>query len=339
MKNKETSSTFKALAIIGFAATIIIVAWLSIQLVNILPNAFNSLASLREAINQQSEIIADREDDEILDVLSVTSNVNVVNTDDSLSLTWDTANINGTYSFYYLCEDGVSLSIINSSTGLRAISCDTNYNIGNIDVLNLRVESENNRFATVDYQISFLAENDINPSAVGSSSFTVVNTAILDISLVDDEETEEVDTETNTPPPTTQPTAPVYEQEFIYAIPTSDPNGKTDLATRYLFAGSINNSRFVPGAIEQNDSGAIQFEVKNLGTKTSDEWTYSMTLPTGSSYKSDDQKPLEPNQRALITIGFPTSDEDNFSFRVTIDEDTDRNSNNDRFTHRVNFIN
>jgi len=334
MQHKETSSTFKALAVVGFISIIILVAWLSIQLVNILPSAFNSLASLREAIDQQSEIIADKENDRTPEVLSVTSNVNIVNTENTLNLTWDTSKTKGTYNFSYKCEDGVSLSIADSSTDLRVISCDTTYNIGNVDGLKLEVESEKSRFSTVDYQISFLAENDTRAGAVGNSSFTIVNSTIPDISLVDNEEIEETDS----PTATIKPTTPVYEQEFTYAIPTSNPNGKTDLATRYLFAGAIADNRFVPGAIEQNDSGAIQFEVKNFGTKTSEEWTYSMTLPNGGVFESDDQKPLKPNERAVITLGFPTNDENRFSFKVSIDDSTDKNSTNDTFTQRVNFV-
>jgi hypothetical protein len=339
MKNKETGSTFKALAVIGFAAIIIIVAWLSIQLVNILPNAFSSLASLREAINQQSAIIVS--ETQAPDALSVTSDSNIVSTNEMVTLTWDTAQVKGTYTFSFSCEEGVSMSIIEDIAGQRAISCDTNYNIGNVDSLTLEVASEKNRFANVDYKISFLATNDTEPRAAGDSSFTIVNSTIPDISLVDNTETVESETEVTTPPANTRPTTPVtpvYEQEFIYTIPVSDPNGKTDLATRYLFAGNISGNRFVPGAIEQNDSGAIQFEVKNIGTKTSDTWTYSMTLPNGGEFSSTKQSALKPNERAVITLGFPTASEDDFSFRVTIDEDNDRNSSNDKFTQKVNFV-
>lgn len=336
MKNKETGSTFRTLAMIGFAAIIIIVAWLSIQLVNILPNAFSSLASLREAINQQSAIIIDEQN--APDILSVTSDVNIVSTNEVVNLTWDTTKTRGTYTFSFSCEEGVSITIIDSTTELRAISCDTNYNIGNADSLTLEVASEKNRFANVDYQISFLGTNDLSPRAVGNSSFTVINSTIPDVSLVDTTDAEEViEPETSTSTTNPQPTIPVYEQEFIYTIPVSNPNGTIDLATRYLFAGTISNNRFVPSAIKQDDSGAIQFEVKNIGTKTSDEWTYSMTLPNGGEYNSTKQKALKPNERAVITIGFPTHSDDDFTFQVTVDEANDKKSNNDTFSQRVTF--
>jgi hypothetical protein len=63
-----------------------------------------------------------------------------------------------------------------------------------------------------------------------------------------------------------------------------------------------------------------------------------MTLPNGGDFESKEQEPLKPNERAIITIGFPTNDKDNFAFEVTIKENTDRNSRNDQFTQRVNFI-
>ena len=51
MKDKKTSSIFKSLAIVGFGAIIILISWLSIQMVNLMPNAFNSLASLSNTLN------------------------------------------------------------------------------------------------------------------------------------------------------------------------------------------------------------------------------------------------------------------------------------------------
>ena len=70
-----------------------------------------------------------------------------------------------------------------------------------------------------------------------------------------------------TPTPSTPPT-PVFEQEFVYEIPTSDPNGVTDLSTAFIAVGEISNNRFIPGTVEAGEGGAIQFSVKNFGTKT-----------------------------------------------------------------------
>ena len=131
---------------------------------------------------------------------------------------------------------------------------------------------------------------------------------------------------------------PTYQQEFIYAIPTSDPNGLTDLSTRFLSIGTIVGNTFFAGEVKQDEKGAIQFEVKNYGTKTSKEWTYSVTLPNGGTYQSDNQNPLKPNERALVTIGFPTIDKSTHKFVVSIKESSDRNSANNEFTETVKFV-
>ena len=88
----------------------------------------------------------------------------------------------------------------------------------------------------------------------------------------------------------------------------------------------------------QDEKGAIQFEVKNYGSKTSDTWEFEVSLPNGGTYSSDEQEPLKPNERAVLTIGFPTTDDSQHTFVVTIDESTDRNSLNDRFTQTVTFF-
>jgi len=356
MKDKKTSSIFKSLAIVGFGAIIILISWLSIQMVNLMPNAFNSLASLSNTLNEETGEIISQNDEP--DNISIVSSSNVINSNEAVDLTWDPNDARGTYTFSFECEDGVSLSTIDESTGIRAISCDTSYNIGDVSSLTLVAESEKDRFSNIKYTIGFLATNDTEPRAIGNSSFTVVNTLVNDIAIEDNEETEELvvevteddseltvaeeESEVNSNPsnPTqdTTPTTPTFEQEFVYTIPTSDPSGRTDLSTRYLFAGEISGNRFIPGAIQQNNDGAIQFEVKNFGTKTSEEWTYSMTLPNGGSFDSEEQNPLKPNERAVITLGFPTDDSNNFTFEVNIDEDTDRNSTNNEFEQRVIFV-
>ncbi len=91
------------------------------------------------------------------------------------------------------------------------------------------------------------------------------------------------------------------------------------------------------GKIKTEEAGAIQFEVKNYGTKTSEKWTFDVKLPDGSTYTSKKQAPLKPNERAVLTIGFLSDDDTSHTFVVTLDEDTDRNARNDRFSKVVSF--
>lgn len=334
----KQSRRSKPLIITVLVGLIILIAWLSIQIVSIAPAAFTSLASLAEGLNQYS---ASTETTEPADtkVLTVTSNKTLVNSGEALTLTWDTATIAGSYTFSYTCTDGVALDLLEADSGLRAIACNTNYNIGKVSSLLVSVSSEKERFETVDYTVAFLATNDTTPRASGHASFTVVNDSIPAITVAEEVEPTPEPVEVVTTPETTTPeTGTGTSYEFTYTIPVSDPAGRTDLGTRFLASGTIVVDTFFSGEIVQGEAGAIQFEVKNYGTKTSTEWTYSVTLPTGSIYTSAVQAPLKPNERAAIVIGFPTAEKTQHAFTVTIDETSDQNNLNDTFTQTVSFV-
>ncbi|MCA9359836.1 hypothetical protein H6781_00360 [Candidatus Nomurabacteria bacterium] len=337
-KNKK-GGVLKSLAIIGFVGIIIIISWLSIQLVNVMPNAFSSLASLAEGLNQQS--FKEESADEVKSLL-VTSNTTLVNTGESVKLSWETVPTQGSYTFSYSCTEGVSIDILDVNNGLRNIACNTNYNVGNLDSINISVESEKKRFENIEYSISFLATNDTTPRAAGSASFTVVNSAIQDVLTNNDETEEESSTEeeAEVSEPVTEvsePTTPTYNQEFVYTIPTSDPNGRTDLSAKFLATGKIVGNSFFPEALVQDENGALQFEVKNYGTKTSAKWTYTLSLPGGGTYSSTEQSPLKPNERAVITIGFPTNDNSSHTFVGKVTESTDKNTLNNQFSQAVSI--
>jgi hypothetical protein len=353
--NNETSekkeSILKILAIGGFIGTIILIAWLSIQLVSVAPSAFSSLASLAESVNNRADSVGE---DSEMDNLLVTSNTLLANSGDVVDINWNSAQANGSYVFSYNCADGVAIDLV-SETGVKSIQCESNYNIGNVDAVSLIIDSEKNRYTDVTYDVSFLKTNDTRPRAAGTATLTVLNDAVSnELAIIDETEADEepVDTVTEvpaveTPTAQTNPTTPTnptvqpepeYTQEFVYAIPTSDPNGRTDLGTRYLFVGEITNNQFVPRALKQDEDGAIQFEVKNFGTKTSKSWKFVVSLPGGSTFESDSQVPLKPNERAVLTIGFNGTDVNSHSFKVEVEEATDSNSTNDTFSQRVTFI-
>ena len=343
--------TLKILAIVGFLGIIIIIAWLSVQLVNILPGAFSSLASVADSVNKESSLET-KEDKK--DPLILTSNTSLINTGDDIVLSWSTIDKPGSYVFSYHCVEGVSLNIVDEENGIKSIDCERNYNIGDVGSLNLQAESAKARYENVNYTIDFLAINDTKPRAGGESSFTIINSQVQGLAVVDDNNETEEEAENseeefveNTPDNSEEvantnsnsyPQTPIYEQEFVYEIPVSNPDGRTDLSTRFLGVGEIKGSRFIEGPVEQDESGAIQFEVKNLGSKTSEEWTFKVSLPTGGYYESEEQKPLKPNEAATITIGFNTGSDDKHTFKVEIEEETDRNSRNDQFTQPITFI-
>jgi hypothetical protein len=333
----KKDSILKSLAIAGFIAILLIVAWLAIQLVHLSPGAFSSVASLAESVNQNQNTIIDSEVE--MGVLTLSNSTSLLNTGETVVVTWSKVSSNGSYAFAYDCIDGVALEHI-SNTGIRPIECATNYNVGDINSLTLAIDSEKNRYADVPYTISFLRTNDTEPRALGSDTVTVVNTDINNQFTQSEEKDDSVaieteDTSTNSNEST--PGVPSFTQEFTYAIPSSDPNGYTDLGATYVGVGEIMSQSFVPGIVETNSDGAIQFTVKNFGTKTSQNWTFTLELPNGNTYESPTQTALKPNERAVVTIGFPTAAANIHTFELSIDESTDRNSRNDSFSQTVGF--
>lgn len=348
----QKDSILKSLAVAGLFAVLLLVAWLAIQLVHIFPGAFSSVASLAESVNQNQETVINP--DQELGTLIITSNTALINSGETLAIEWSEVNAKGSFVFSYDCVDGVAFAEVGAS-GERSFNCGTNYNVGDINTLVLSVDSEKNRYADIQYTIDFLRTNDTRPRATGTDTVTIVNPAInnqFTADIVTDTQSEEVETETevespvtttesNTTPDTT-PTyttaTPTYTQEFTYAIPVSDPNGYTDLGATYISVGSIVNRSFVPGTVSRDDDGAIQFSVKNFGTKTSRTWTFTMELPNGDTYKSPTQAALKPNERAVLTIGFPAGTPATHTFELEIDESSDRNNRNDSFSQTVGFM-
>ncbi|MCA9362680.1 hypothetical protein KC906_04845 [Candidatus Kaiserbacteria bacterium] len=339
VSEKKKDSVLKTLAVAGFIGIIIIIAWLSVQLVHIVPSAFSSLASLAQSINQ------DRVEQTGTKVatLNVSSDRTLINNGETVTVMWDTASKAGSYTFAYQCADGIAVDLVNVD-GLQSIACETNYNIGRVDSVTLTVDSEKDRYADLRYTVSFLATNDTEPRASGIASLTIINTDIQNLLATSesDDTTDEAesDSTSETTPTTAHPDTPAttYQQTFTFAVPTSDPNGRTDLSVRYLSSGTIVNDTFFTGGIVSGEAGAIQFEIKNYGTKTSKEWNYIITLPGGNEYTSPDQQPLKPNERAILTLGFPEAVGSGHTFTVHIDEPTDRNALNDSFMQNVNFV-
>lgn len=111
---------------------------------------------------------------------------------------------------------------------------------------------------------------------------------------------------TPAPAPTPKP-APVYYKTVVtYKTPVSDPKGFTDLVAVFGAVGEMtSNDRFIAAKyLSEDERSAMQFMVKNIGTKTSGEWHFTARLPDGSTINSLPQRPLLPNETSTLTIAF-----------------------------------
>lgn len=343
-EKKETA--IKTLAIIGVIAVAFLLLWVLVQAVRLAPSAFVSLANIADGL-YGSEVSLD-----------VSSSKSVVNTGEPFFVTWTDMNREGTYYFSYSCVDGVSAEARDANGEIVRLSCETPLALeGDKNSIEVIFESEKRRFIDVAYTVSFAREEEETPDEEKMSLITVVNASITTSSEVANANGDEVDDETDTGSVAgatdstgggsgggavggTIRTVPITTTYF----PTSNPNGKVDLRVAYLGIGSLDDdNEFTPrGELDNDRRGAIRFEVKNIGTKTSDDWEFEATLPTDptSTYESPEQDGLRPNERAVITLGFDNlGDPRTEEIEVEISGGDDDNDNNNDFKWSVKIVN
>ncbi len=330
----------KTLAIVGFLATISIIAWLIFTTISSIPNIVASVASLFT-------------NDEM--TLQIESGTTELLSGERTTITWNDVDQAGSFAFAYTCEEGLEVDLMTPEYGTQALSCDRYYSIGELTSVNLTARSTQNERVTLTYQVGFTPE--ANPDAFYPSEafLTVTNpnlVALTDEEVVEDEpvqeeetvtepetedtsSTQDTDSSTSTDTTTTPP-AVQYQEEIIYALPVSNPSGFTDLSIRLNSNGYLRNqTTFVPsGSISRNQTGAIQFVVKNNGTRTSETWTYTAVLPNGQVYESPVQTALRPNEEATITLGFRPPNTSGW-YDYTVDISTSRDSN--RANHQISW--
>lgn len=337
---EKKESLTKTFAIVGFVAIILFTVWLAVQIVTVIPSAFSSLASLADSVYNYDNA----------QELVVVSNDSVINAGESFTITWTDMQNDGNYSFSYACTEGVAVDAKDSTGNIISLSCDTPLLLNEKTSLDLLIASEKFRFVDVPYTISFIGKGATGKTLATTKAITIVNASIptganLAEEPVVEETTPIVATPTNTvTPPAKTPTytagTPIVTKKIIYTIPVSDPKGDTDLAVTFLGIGTLNGKVFIPTKnISVNENGAVQFEIKNIGTKTSDDWSYEVNLPSDITFSSDTQKPLKPNERAVITLGFEGISKvgtEKITVEVTAKNDI-KKSNND-FTWAVTFV-
>jgi hypothetical protein len=334
----------KLLAVGGFIALIILIAWLGIQLVRVAPSALTSLASIADVVYNYEDIKVD-----------VASDKAVANADESFGLSWHVPKTPGDFVFAFTCTDGIAIDVRTIGSEIKPVLCGDDMTLGSVSGVDVLVHSEKNRFADIPYSITFVPTNENITPIVATSTITVVNAAISP--LANATTTPTLPTEPvkpnpvpETPKPAVVPTPakptkpvtkPVTVPTYTYAIPVSNPNGYTDIVTTLIQVGTINNGSFLTNGVVDNDTnGAILFAIKNIGTKTSDTFTYTVSLPDGTTYTSPVQSALKPNERAQIAIGFTASNMTGAkSIRVTVTNAGENNLANNSVSGSVVITN
>ncbi|MFT7507080.1 MAG: hypothetical protein ACI92I_000218 [Acidimicrobiales bacterium] len=340
---EQKDSVTKTFAIVGFIAAILFAVWLAVQIVSVIPSAFSSLASIADGVYNYNE-------DQSLIVATQNS---IINTGESFTLSWTEMNRSGAYAFSYACAEGVSIEIRDAQNNIGALDCNTPLSLGIVTSLDLVVASEKQRFTDVTYTVTYTPSVKSAKEIATSAKVTIVNIhiptgAVLveEATTIEPEEGNVVINEITPKPPTTNPGTglvagtPTTIEEIIYAIPTSDPNGKIDMQVTFLGIGKLSGKTFVRTAtLDKDENGAFQFEVKNVGTKTADSWSYEANLPSGIEYNAGSQKALKPNEKAIITIGFEgLTQVGTEKIGATVTAKNDVNKRNNSFTWSVKVV-
>ena len=303
---KETAKSVvvKSLAIIGLVALLALGTWGTVQVIRTAPSFLSGLSAAVSSLSFEFFPAGTPS-------LNLTLQSYSIKSDEAFTLTWseEEAPAGHRYAFVYECADELSFTTPNANGGTTRIACGELYTFESATrSLTLTPLSHMNRFLDVTIKLSIVTENQI--VAEDEVMLTVVN--------------ERIESSTgSTPTPTpTPPTAggsntggtgatsyyPVYTT--ITAPRTSDPNGYVDLSVEILETGVLESrgDRFVSTGrnLDQDERGGVRFVVRNLGTKTAEDWVFEAKLPTrpAFTYKSKSQPDLGPGDRIEFTLGF-----------------------------------
>lgn len=348
----------KSLAVLGLFGIIIFIAWVSVRIVSIFPSALQSLASLADTVYTYNPKA-------MKDIVIIPTTTPIVS-GTTHTLRWEQQYANGQYTFSYQCRDGVAAEIATGENIFVEAECNKNYTLGAVNQADIIIHSEKQKEINFDYTLLYFKTNATKESISASDSFIVVNNRFTEGDVPKVVITEDVITSTSTTatsstttttattsvtttatsstpvtPPKTPASPIVTNQTYTYSyLPESDPKGFTDLVVTYLGIGVKNSAgQFINnGKLYENVAGAIQFSVKNIGTKTSSDWTFATKLPGDNSFTSTRQNPLKPNEKATFVAAFPAiaeTDLQKFSVAIKVSNDTDSTNNSISWTTAV----
>lgn len=331
---ESKDAVMKTLAIIGFLAMVAIGVVLAVKIVEYTPSAFTSLASLADSVYNQNQ------SDEP-ETIAVSQSATLINTGESLTISFEPLDETGDYSIVFDCVDGTALNQVTDEDGTKNITCGEPMSIpaftSEVEVV---ITSERRRFVDVPYTLSFVSTNTLGSTTevTTENAVTILNTNIPSSVAMEEESAEP--TEVVEEPVAEEP-AEVVTPEPTPAEPETTPTVPVtpfvDLGVRLQAVGILNGNDFVPtGNVDNDDRGAFQFVVENNGTIPSAPWTFAATFTSGAKYNSDVQTPLQPGEFAVMTVGFDNVGEPGTQrFGVTINTGIDSDVTNNNFTWAV----
>jgi len=342
-REKIKNATLKGLAIVGIVALLALGTWGTVQILRSTPGIWNGLTAAVSSISGRFFPAG-------VPSLTLTLESYSVKSGESFTLAWREEEVpeSREYAFVYECADALSFLTPNTVGGDTRIACGELYTFASEDrSLALTPISPDNRF--LDATIKVLMVSGDQVVAEDEALLTIVNERI---------------TSTTTPPapapaPAAQPSAgngasagsagiqyyPVYTT--VTERRASDPNGDVDLAIEILETGTLpsrgDNFTSTGRTLDRDERGGVRFIVRNLGTKTAEDWTFEAELPTRPSftYRSKSQPDLGPGDRIEFTLGFDRlSRDDEAEIAIEVDprdniDESSESNNRDEVTVEI----
>jgi hypothetical protein len=316
INTKLQTSILKILAVVGAVSILSLTGFLAVTVISNAPNIIGSIKA--QVVNiTQTFIPAERI------VLTVNNNSPLSGDVIKISFEHISKGADGSYSFFYECKEGVYFEkVANFKPTGEIVFCNTPYNFNNIDnTFSVAVfsKSKNSEEVEVPISINFVRVGSDRISKRGSTTLSVLTEKILEEVFVPRNNT------VRTYGSKTEETTLINNTQSS-SSKISNPSGVVDLKPRIIAVGQIDRATNVFTAtttISGSSRGAVKFEVENVGTKISPDWTFNVVLPTFPSYiyHSKIQQALLPGDRIEYTIGFDSIRTDDLPNTIVVNVD------------------
>lgn len=334
-ESESVSPLAKILAIVGFIATAGLLIWLIVTALKLAPGGFASLSNTAETINNYHPETA----------ITLTSEKAVVNSAESFKLNWTDMKQEGEHLFTYSCTPGVKIDVRSAEGKLIPLLCTDKLTLpATVHGITLSITSTESRFADVPVKITF-TNPEVETPFVSESKITVVNASVPVKETASTPTTPTTDRPSTAPTVTPKPTpvTPRPQTPIVtYVYPQSNPNGYVDLQVVTLGSGVMKNGVFTKTSSYDDDKrNAVQFMIKNIGTKTSGSWDFKTKASSDTIYNSGSESGLKPQEYEIFTLEYDLGNtrDKHVDIKTTVDTKNDTNGNNDSSTWSVKVDN
>ena len=312
---QKTHIFIRTLAVIGFIALLMIGLWGTVQVVRFLPNVFSALAAVNiTSIFKPAERL----------VISAPLSVN---SGEVFEVSWEHESRNdaGVYTLTYACREGVSFETPTGTGAYAEVFCNTPFNLTNeTDSIKIIAISQSRRFMDVPLSLTYNKTDGSGEAVSDDFLLTVVNSQITDGVNGGNSNTGNTGSNSGSGTGTQNPGNRSTNTRIISGGTASNPNGVVDLTARVLAVGYVDqNANFVASSTPNiNRLVAVKFEVENVGTKTSPQWSFNVVIPTFPAhiYHANTQQELHPGDRIEYTIWWDKTKIDS-NAQITINVD------------------